>query len=689
MVTQGFYLELESVRTEIWEALFDVFGMPEGLVGLDIADIVRAYDTGRFPAGATEAVDLVRTLGNEEGRERIYLLAGEEIRADWEELSPSELVLHLCLRKTSDAGLARLLECARVGALDPSAKRVTHMSRARQTVEVTDVDAVVFRLEEALRPILQARHFGAYLEVHLKPADNPRELHFVIFRGTRPRKTVEIEEDTRRKPTARREAAHDSIRFIPPSSLKVVAGRGLRTVYRRAAGKALGQDPELFGDQLVFVLDRLVGPEAVSLDDLRGSDIRSVSLKEIELSRDTGTRHWIRNDDGISDQERRGANYAGTRVREIKLAFEFRGPKPNKVTAVIRDPDIISVDRRFELRVDEFLRKAELLAVATKVETRSHLWDIYDRDITNREGEQVFGNDWSRLVREEVFVAIEPEVVRHPARPAASPNVKVSEVDGRSVGVSDGPESEVLLLSPTDLVAYRLASSRLAALLSSALGLAARPVVPSPFPAGWFSLGQRVCERCTLHFYLGAAPVEQNTAQLLATQIRSAVGDDIPVLLLPMRHGLNLGDLKVFEFESAWGDLTELFPRLVRRLRLTDRVDVIEWALHAERLVVDVPLRRAWIDRVELRGFGNKEGLFEYTTELARHSQRGSRRGMTGKELCDILEVEPSQVTRFKNALRDVVTKSFEQAGRESAEVLAMLKEGYLFDGNALVFEPE
>lgn len=690
MGTQGFYLELESIGPETWKMLFDHVGRPEGLESLDVSDIIRAYDTHRFPARAIEAVDLVRVLGNDEGRERIYQLAGEEVRPEWKELSPPELIVHLFVSKTSDSKLENLLNYARVDALDPSAKRVAHMSRARKRAEVPDVNVVIRRLEEAIRPILQARHMGAYLEVQHKPTDNPGELHFVVFRGTKPKKAVEIEDETRRKPTSRREAAHDSIRFIPPFSLKVVAGRGLEGTYRRAAGVALAQDPEHFGDRLVFALDRLVGPDAISLQDLRGTDIRSVSLKEIELSRDTGTRHWIRNAEGISEEERRGANYMGTRVREIKLAFEFRGSKPNRVTAVIREPDIISVDPSFELRVDTFLRKAGLLAVATTAEARSHIWELVDRDITNTEGEQVFGEAWSRLVREEIFEHVESEFVRHPSRSAASPNVRVSEVEGRYVGVSDGPEPEVLLLSPTDVTAFRLTPRRLAGLFSDALDLKQRPVVPSAFPVGWFYLGRRVFDRCSIHFYLGAAAVDANAAKLLATQIRSEVGDDIPVLLLPERHGLALAEVKVFEFESTLSNLSELFPRLVRRLGLTENVDVIEWALPSQRLVVDVRSRRAWLDRVELRDFGNGEAIFEYMTELARHSQLGKRRALTGKELCDVLHVEAPQLSRSKKGLRELVTSSFKQAGREPSEVLDLLaKDGYLFDGNALVFEPE
>ncbi len=632
-----------SIRISSWQALFAVFGLPPGVTRATSshAAIAAAIASSDLPAALARALHLVAAFAIPAGRVEIENAAsalGYAKRLP-PATSPADLMAALVTAAQSDDVIAAIVEAAKIIRGRSFPPRLTNVH-----LGAPGVDAAIGDPWQYTDPMKRA--VGAWC------AETGRgSVIDVVAHGDLRRAVLDIIHEDREETILTRapDAAAAPIATTiarPVRSHRVVyeseGERGLLWIttdvpdalmpLARIAGDVLFGDSRHFLRESPYTLWPLQnrGKDALELPSL-AADLASV--RAISGTWHSGKKHAMtpRGKDFFEALARYKIRIDGGRLDAITLRAERRkhdgGPPQFDVT--LRPPHLLTCS---EPELAPLMN--EMLDAARITRPEAPLIDFFSRQPwihprapwIESEGEGAF----EALVARGILVADRSNrAVAHPEYPYAGRLFSAYELsDGRFLAVSADVPIAPFVVDAEELVVYRLAFEKLAALVAEALGLGGPAITLDD--DGVLFCGRREIGPTYVLLFLLTRPIRPATVE----RLRTIAGHGHAVLITP-RARMTEGGLRQIAMPPLIGPWRPLLAEIVRALDVASVVDTLLYAPADARVVIHRATTRGWIDGTLCDQLSESHlRLFEllalhpgqrvHTKDLAEHITQGS-----------------------------------------------------------------
>ena len=673
-----------SIRIATWQALFAVFGLPPGVTPATSshAVIAAAIALSDLPDAFASALHLIAAFAIPAGRVEIENAASALGYAKRLPLatSPADLMAALVTAAPTDGVIAAIVEAAKIirGRSFPPRLTSVHLGAPGVDAAIGDPSQYTDPMKRAVGAWCAETGRGSVIDV-VAHGDLRRAVLDVIH---------EDREETilTRAPDAAASIAATIAR--PVRSHRVVyeseSERGLLWIttdvqdalmpLARIAGDVLFGDSRHFLRQSPYTLWPLQnrGKNALELPSLAGE---LAAVRAISGTWHSGKKHAMtpRGKDFFEALARYKIRIDGGRLDAITLRAERRkhdgGPPQFDVT--LRPPHLLTCS---EPELAPLMN--EMLDAAGITRPEAPLIDFFSRQPwihprapwIESEGDIAF----EALVARGILVADRSNrAVAHPEYSYAGRLFSAYELsDGRFLAVSADVPIAPFVVDAEDLVVYRLAFAKLAALVAEELGLCGPAIALDD--DGVLFCGRREIGPTYVLLFLLTRPIRRATVE----RLRTMAGHGHAILITP-RARMTEGGLRQIAMPSLIGPWRPLLADIVRALDVASLVDTSLYAPVDARIVVHRATTRGWIDGTLCDQLSeNHLRLLEllarhpeelvHTKDLAKHIAQGNGNADTTRKT----------IEGMIDAVRRSFTAQKTKPPKDLAELIEMPKHG-------------
>lgn len=262
------------------------------------------------------------------------------------------------------------------------------------------------------------------------------------------------------------------------------------------------------------------------------------------------------------------------------------------------------------------------------------------------------------LVEGGALRAIRLESIVHPEHPGAGRvlSAQSSGAGGEVYGVSQVEEIPSRSLSATDLDGFELDIEQFGKMLRSNLGI--QGVHPAWDKGPLLNLGRVQVGVNHLHFFYAVRECHPPFGE----QVKRVAGAT-PVVLIPAARTIET-DLSVVRLQTALPTRQETLREALVASCLEDRTPAVFLAQDGIRLVVDLKLKKVWIDGVEIDTLKPDSHPFNFVTLMAKSAPQP----VSSHEISAKLSNRDDENTAARQAKKDAktfISQAMTAAGRK------------------------
>jgi len=657
---------IEEVPLHLWRDVFEAFGWPVSLAGKRSTfghnDVRDALQQDELTDELLLAIETLHTLGTEAGREAI-VSAMNDRRVPLDtlpvEIGEREFALRLFLAQRGNASLADVFARAQTHIQEGGDHRRYNEFLGREAKPVTKLKAKKDALGAEVLRHCRDSDLGEHVQVEAFEDDGTYVFHILRSHHTKKPLAV-VPGHSARATIAFRPVHGDILRYEAAVGRLRIAVRAASMVefYRRMLGRVLFEDDLFFTGEPVCSLAVLQERGKAALENHDVFGVGRVRMTECLWERGDRNLIQIRAADCFQSIEELHLALTEGTLLQAKLKIDVIGKGTRPVTVNIRVPSRIEVSQRAPEHLVDRLLNGIGIRSAAPARSKNDLWSLHPWRHPTAVWRGLFGAETDTLVRSGTLVPIRLESIPHPEHPGAGRVLGAHPVsDGEFYGVSQLGEIPSRSLSATDLDGWELVPEQLRLYFRSKLGITSGGVA-------WN--GQELLELGTIEvgdqlLYLAYA-LRQPSAGV-GDRLRAHADGAQPVLLMPASQS-DGSELAKVMLDAPVPSRRQVIRDAITVCGIADSLPAVHRAPDGARLVVDVRLKKVWVDGIEIVGLKPDTHAFRFVELLAK--SRGAL--VSADDITAGLSVARQDGTttarQAKNAAKKIIVDAMAVAGR-------------------------
>ncbi len=610
---------IEEVPLTLWRDVFDAYGWPASLADkrdtFSHTDLQGALRDDDLSDGLRHGLETIHTLGTEPGREAIVSAMnarGVRLKELPPETSARELAMHLYMAQRGDASLADVFARAQTQVQEGGLSCRYHEYLGKESKTVTNLEKKKIALHAEVLRHCRESDLGEHVQVNAFKDDGTYV--FSIMRSDRTKKPLAVVSGHSARTTIAYRPVHgDILRYEADVGRLRISARAASIIefYRGTLGRILFDDIHFFSGDAVCSLTVLQEKGCAAFVDHNVYGIGRIWMTECLWERGDRDLITFRSTDCFRSTVDLGVDLTKGTLISAKLKVEVIGKSTRPVTVTIRVPSRIEVTQRSHEDIIDKLLDVVGIRNSRAASPKMDLWSLHPWRHPLSIWRALFGAETDTLVKNGALVSVQLESVAHPEHPDAGRVLKVERLaNGEFHGVSGVAEIPSRALSPTDIEGLELQPEKLRLYLRTKLSISIRGV---PWSDG------EVLELGTIEvgdesFYLAYAL--RKPPRGVGGGLRARANGAHIALLMPASQTDDTDIAKVI-LDGPSPSRRFVIRAAIAANGLNDKMPAVYCSPDRARLVVDLRLKKAWIDGIELTDLKPDSHVFRFIEILA------------------------------------------------------------------------